>query len=141
MEPAVRRRPAGEWTHRLGNLLLLNKRKNSEANRKEFAEKKSTYFLSASGTVTFALTSQVVAEPEWNVSVVEDRQAKLLKLLVGEWSLEGQASGDGATASAPSAAEPSGTATTCEDSAAEPSPADDSATVLKPFERAMQNST
>jgi Uncharacterized conserved protein len=82
------------WTHRLGNLLLLNRRKNSEANRKEFVEKKSTYFLSSSGTVTFALTSQVLAEPEWNVAVVEDRQAKLLKILIAEWELEAQAMND-----------------------------------------------
>lgn len=80
-----------KWTHRLGNLLLLNKRKNSEANRKEFDEKKSTYFLSANGTVTFALTSQVLAEPAWNVAVVEGRQAKLLKVLVSEWRLEAAA--------------------------------------------------
>lgn len=77
-----------EWTHRLGNLVLLNRRKNSEANRKEFVQKKSTYFLSSSGTATFALTSQVLAEPEWNLPVVEGRQAKLLKILVREWGLE-----------------------------------------------------
>lgn len=83
-----------EWTHRLGNLLLLNKRKNSEANRKEFAGKKKTYFLSPSGTVTFALTSQVLSEPEWTVAIVEDRQAKLSKLLLAEWSLEANANAE-----------------------------------------------
>ncbi|WP_200941527.1 DUF262 domain-containing protein [Cellulomonas sp. Leaf395] len=92
-----------KWTHRLGNLLLLNKRKNSEANRKEFAEKKSTYFLSSSGTVTFALTSQALSEPDWTVAVVESRQAKLLKLLVREWSLEAAAAGDGGSATETSA--------------------------------------
>lgn len=75
------------WTHRLGNLLLLNRRKNSEASRKDFADKKSTYFLTASGTVTFALTSQVLSEPEWNPTVVQARQSKLLAVLIDEWRL------------------------------------------------------
>lgn len=90
-----------KWTHRLGNLLLLNKRKNSEASRKDFVEKKTTYFLSSSGTVTFALTSQVLSEPAWTVSVVDGRQAKLMKLLVAEWNLDPDSSDDVAASDVP----------------------------------------
>jgi hypothetical protein len=75
------------WTHRLGNLLLLNKRKNSEAGRRDFADKKATYFLSPNGTVTFALTSQVLSEPVWTVEVVLRRHKVLMKRLTDEWQL------------------------------------------------------
>src|SRR5699024_7777471 len=33
-----------EWTHRLANLVLLNRRKNSEAQNYDFAKKKEKYF-------------------------------------------------------------------------------------------------
>jgi hypothetical protein len=82
-----------KWTHRLGNLLLLNKRKNSEASRREFDAKKSTYFLSPNGTATFALTSQVLTEPEWTPDVVQRRQRDLTARLVTEWDLGGPESG------------------------------------------------
>ncbi|MBN8881949.1 MAG: DUF262 domain-containing protein [Salana multivorans] len=75
------------WTHRLGNLLLLSKRKNSEANRRDFADKKRTYYSSSSGTVTFALTSQVLTVSDWTISVVQSRQEQLTKRLAAEWDL------------------------------------------------------
>ena len=75
------------WVHRLANLLLLSRKKNSEANRDEFANKKATYFTSASGTSTFALTSQVLAEPAWTPSVLEARQEALLGKLAEVWEL------------------------------------------------------
>lgn len=76
------------WTHRLGNLVLLNKAKNSSANNFDFDYKKSTYFSTDHGVTNFALTSQVIQQPEWTPAVVEARHHALLALLTKEWELD-----------------------------------------------------
>lgn len=75
------------WTHRLGNLVLLPRRKNSEASNWDFDEKKKRYFTSKKGVSTFALTSQVLKEKAWTLDVVERRQAEILGTLKKAWSL------------------------------------------------------
>jgi hypothetical protein len=75
------------WTHKLGNLVLLNRSKNSEAQNYDFDKKKAKYFQSRQGVTTFALTSQVLARTSWTPSVVAERQADLLDILFKEWSL------------------------------------------------------
>lgn len=75
------------WTHRLGNLLLLNKRTNSAANRKPFDQKKTSYFQSKGGGTNFQLTTQVLSESAWTPTVVKARQEKLLGRLFTEWDL------------------------------------------------------
>ena len=75
------------WTHRLGNLVLLNKAKNSSANNFDFDYKKSTYFSTDHGVTNFALTSQVIQQPVWTPEVVETRHKALLTLLAKEWEL------------------------------------------------------
>lgn len=76
------------WTHRLGNLLLLPRRKNSEASNWDFGEKKKRYFTSKRGVSTFALTSQVLKEASWTPDVVERRQTEALDALKKIWSLK-----------------------------------------------------
>jgi hypothetical protein len=75
------------WTHRLGNLLLLNRTKNSEAQNYDFDVKKWKYFTSSKGAALFALTTQVLNYQEWTPTVVEQRQAELTKKLIDEWEL------------------------------------------------------
>lgn len=75
------------WTHRLANLVLLNRVKNSAARNYEFAEKKRRYFTTGTGVAAFALTSQVLAEDTWSPTTLERRQAKLLDFLRAEWTL------------------------------------------------------
>jgi hypothetical protein len=75
------------WTHRLGNLLLLPRRKNSEASNWDFDEKKKRYFTSKKGVSTFALTSQVLKETSWTPDVVARRQTESLDTLKKLWSL------------------------------------------------------
>ncbi|WP_068276442.1 DUF262 domain-containing protein [Aldersonia kunmingensis] len=75
------------WTHRLGNLVLLNRAKNSEAQNYDFAKKKANYFTSANGSAVFALTTQVLTHDEWTPAVIEARQADLLAVLHKEWEL------------------------------------------------------
>ncbi|MDO5701259.1 MAG: DUF262 domain-containing protein [Bowdeniella nasicola] len=78
---------AAMWTHRLGNLLLLNRRANSRAQNFDFDVKKQKYFTSGNGVAVFALTTQVLSEPVWTPEVVERRQKDLVSRLSKEWQL------------------------------------------------------
>jgi hypothetical protein len=76
------------WTHRIGNLLLLTRRKNSEAQNFEFADKKVRYFSTKGGGASpFVSTTQVLAEDEWTPKVVARRQAKAVGALKKLWAL------------------------------------------------------
>lgn len=77
-----------EWTHKLANLLLLNRTKNSYAQNYDFAEKKVKYFHGQGGVTTFALTSQVLAQTAWTPELLKERQAALLDVLSDEWALK-----------------------------------------------------
>lgn len=76
------------YVHKLGNLVLLTRKKNSQARNFEFDRKKSAYFQSKDGVSTFALTTQVIQEQEWTPAVLERRQRMLVDLLVKEWELD-----------------------------------------------------
>ncbi|CCW13719.1 DUF262 domain-containing HNH endonuclease family protein [Rhodococcus aetherivorans] len=74
-----------ELTQKLGNLLLLNHRKNSQANNYDYVTKKKKYF--DTGSAVFALTTQVLEQDTWTPAVVEKRQQELTALLAKEWEL------------------------------------------------------
>ena len=76
-----------QWTHRLANLVLMNRAKNSEAQNYDFDKKKAKYFAGKNGVATFALTTQVLSQPKWTPDYLHDRQEGLLSCLAGEWSL------------------------------------------------------
>jgi len=73
-------------TNKLGNLALLSRRKNSAAQNFEFEKKKTAYFMK-DGVVPFALTTQVLQHSTWNPTVVEARQAELIRRLSEQWRL------------------------------------------------------
>ena len=75
------------WTHSLANLVLLSRRKNSQASNWDFQRKKEVYFLPSSGISPFALTTWVLKESEWTPAVLERRQKWLLDTLKKEWRL------------------------------------------------------
>lgn len=75
------------WTHRLANLVLLNRKKNSAASNQDFGKKKDGYFTGKNGVANFALTAQVLNEPVWTPQVLDRRQAELLQRLASEWNL------------------------------------------------------
>ncbi|WP_405767797.1 HNH endonuclease family protein [Streptomyces sp. NBC_01538] len=75
------------WTDRIGNLVLLNRTKNSQAGTYDFATKKAKYFTGRTGSVPFALTSQVLQQTKWTPKVLEHRQKELVGRLVVEWRL------------------------------------------------------
>ncbi|MEO6088459.1 MAG: HNH endonuclease family protein, partial [Umezawaea sp.] len=76
-----------EWTHRLANLVLLNRAKNSQASNSDFDYKKANYFLGKHGTSNFAVTNQVLSHTAWTPEVLESRQRELVKSLAYEWNL------------------------------------------------------
>ena len=78
----------GTLIHRLGNLVLLSRRKNASASNYEFDDKKTKYFGGKGGVSPFALTTQVLREPVWTPGVVERRQRELLGKLADLWRLE-----------------------------------------------------
>lgn len=72
--------------HRLGNLVLLSRIKNSKAQNFDFERKKRQYF--STGSVTpFALTSQVLQETHWTPQLVVRRQQQLMAKLKEIWRL------------------------------------------------------
>lgn len=73
--------------NRLGNLVLLNQRKNSQAGNADFQTKKSTYFITAKGVSVFSVTTQVIAQQEWDSVTILQRQSTLLSMLAKEWEL------------------------------------------------------
>jgi hypothetical protein len=75
------------WVHRLGNLVLLTRRKNSQAQNYDFAVKKEKYFSTTGGVSPFALTTQVLQTPDWTVDRLQNRQSKLLGILSELWRL------------------------------------------------------
>ncbi len=75
------------WVHRLANLVLLSRRKNSEASNYEFDVKKEKYFKTKSGTSPFALTTQALGEATWTPSLLGQRQSQLVDALAKLWRL------------------------------------------------------
>ena len=75
------------WTHRLANLVLLSKSKNSQAQNFEFPRKKTEYFQKG-GVSPFAITTQVINETEWTPKVLKRRQEMLIAALKKEWRLD-----------------------------------------------------
>jgi hypothetical protein len=72
--------------HRLGNLALLTRKKNSSARNYEFEKKKTSYFVKG-GVSPFRITTQVLGEKEWTPAVVEKRQKELVGRLKVVWRI------------------------------------------------------
>lgn len=80
-----------QWVHRLGNLALLSRKKNSAASNYEFERKKTAYFTRG-GVSSFALTTQVLQNGEWTLDVMTSRQDALMARLESHWRLESRQS-------------------------------------------------
>lgn len=79
------------WVHRLGNLALLSRKKNSSASNRDFNWKKSAYFTKG-GSTAFALTTQVLQHMDWTVTVMQQRQDSMLSMFDTHWRLQGRQS-------------------------------------------------
>jgi len=60
------------WTQRLGNLVLLSRRKNTAAQNFEFDRKRDTYFKKG-GVAPFALTADVLNSNSWTPEHLSER--------------------------------------------------------------------
>ena len=76
-----------EYVHKIGNLALLSRRKNAEAQNYEFEKKKEKYFTSGNGVSAFAITTQVLQQKEWTPEIIDERQAALISKLRFVWRL------------------------------------------------------
>lgn len=75
-----------QYTHCLGNLVLLSRSKNGQAQNFDFDRKKDEYFQRR-GVAPFALTTQVLQKDEWTSEVLEGRQEQLVGMLKNSWRL------------------------------------------------------
>jgi len=75
-----------EWLHRLGNLVLLNRRKNSSARNWDLAVKKEKYFAKDE-VCPFVLTQQTLHVEEWTPEFLEERQYELIGHFAKTWNL------------------------------------------------------
>ncbi len=75
-----------QLVHRLGNLALLTRKKNSAASNYEFDRKKAAYFTNG-GVSPFPLTTQVLQHATWSPDIIANRQVGLLATLSQHWRL------------------------------------------------------
>lgn len=73
------------WLHKIGNLLPLSKRYNSQTQNYEFDVKKEKYFKGKAGTTSYALTSQVLSYSQWTPAIVKARQEDLIGVYKKNW--------------------------------------------------------
>ena len=78
-----------QWTHKLANLVLLSRGKNTRAKNYSFARKKKEYFQNPkTGIPSSSLALQIISESEWTPEVLERRQEELIEKMKEEWRLE-----------------------------------------------------
>lgn len=75
------------WTHKLANLVPLNKRRNSKAQNYDFDKKKTAYFAGTKAVSSYVLTTQVLNERQWTPDVILKRQDALLNVFKENWGL------------------------------------------------------
>lgn len=76
-----------EWVHSLGNLVLLNFRKNVSASNYEFQVKKDVYFA-PNNSCAFTLTNEVREYDTWTLDDLDKRQREVIRRLAIDWGIE-----------------------------------------------------
>lgn len=72
--------------HKLGNLALLSRSKNSSASNYDFDKKKNSYFK-VNGVSPFPITTDVINHNEWTEEIINNRQTTFVNKLAAEWDL------------------------------------------------------
>ncbi len=75
-----------KWLHRVGNLVLLPRRKNTQASNYDFEKKRDVYF-SYEKVAPFAITTGVLKQKTWTVADIENRHQEMVKILRDAWKL------------------------------------------------------
>jgi len=73
-----------EWTNKLGNLVLLSRRKNSRAQNYDFKRKKEVYFEVK--RTPFRITQELEKIDEWNLEELSKRHNRLIKEFISIYS-------------------------------------------------------
>jgi hypothetical protein len=68
---------------RLGNMVLMQAKKNNEAANAAFSEKRKEYKES-----TFVITNSVARYSEWTPTQIDERQARLAKIALQAWPID-----------------------------------------------------
>ncbi len=76
-----------KWTHKLANLVLLSRRRNTAASNRPFRQKIDTYLMK-DGQTPFLLTQSIRDESGWTPQVLERRQRELIDRLSADWRLQ-----------------------------------------------------
>lgn len=72
----------GKWTNRLGNLVLLDGRKNYRASNRPFPEKYEKYFQKKSD---FAITNELDSYDKWTPTLLKERHERLKGECLSIW--------------------------------------------------------
>lgn len=76
------------WLNKIGNLIPLTKRHNSQAQNYDFATKKEKYFKNQkTGVTSYTLATDVINYSEWTREIVKERQKKLIDIFKDGWDL------------------------------------------------------
>lgn len=71
-----------KWTNKLGNLVLLNSRKNSQAGNKPFPQKVNYFFEKK---IDFDITNELEKYHDWTLKELEERHKKLMEEAIKIW--------------------------------------------------------
>lgn len=74
-----------EWTHKLGNLVLISRRKNSGQGRLDFAEKKTKYFTNS--IETFPNSLKIMQLPQWTIAELKSNHEYLIRKIKTHYHL------------------------------------------------------
>lgn len=69
-----------KWTHRLGNLVLISRRKNSSQGRLDFAQKKAKYFKN--NVETFPNSVRVMQKERWDLETLKAHHNEVIDKLL-----------------------------------------------------------
>ena len=76
------------WVDRLGNLTLLDRKRNSSASNYDLEKKKNSYFFSKGKSSPFVMTAQFATISKWDVEALKVRQEQLVGKLEDHLRLE-----------------------------------------------------
>ncbi len=74
-----------EWTHKLGNLVLISRRKNTGQGRLDFADKKTKYFKNS--IESFPNSLRIMQKPRWKQDDLESNHKELINLLKNHYGI------------------------------------------------------
>ncbi|MDJ1501846.1 DUF262 domain-containing HNH endonuclease family protein [Xanthocytophaga agilis] len=75
------------WVHKMGNLILLSRSKNSSLGNREFQDKKHKYFTKSVDALPNSL--QIMQLNEWNLKLLQERHQQLTRELIAHYQKKG----------------------------------------------------